>query len=62
MVLDQEDAHAATVAYAPNFLAQLLDLLVVEAGGRLVEQEEQGIARQRPRQFDPLLRREGEAR
>ncbi len=42
--------------------AQPVDLLVVEAARRLVEQQELGLARERAGQLDALLRGEGEVR
>ena len=40
--------------------AQRVDLLVIEAGRRLVEQQQFGLARERAGEFDALLGAEGQ--
>ena len=61
VVLDQQDGHAALVPDGPDQPGQRPDLLVVEPRRRLVEQEEPGLAGQRPGELDALERAEGEA-
>ena len=55
MVLDEEHRQRVIVAHAQDEVAELLDLLVVEAAGRLVEQEQARLRGERPRDLDPLL-------
>ena len=43
------------VAKPQDEVAELRHLLVVEAAGRLVEQEQAGLRRERPGDLDPLL-------
>jgi hypothetical protein len=42
--------------------AERVDLVVVEARGGLVEQQQLGVGRQRPGEFDALLGAEGQVR
>ena len=48
-MLDQQHADAAPVADRLDLGAQRVDLLMVEAGGRLVEQQQLRLDRQRAR-------------
>src|SRR5437763_9379439 len=52
VVLDHEDADAALGEEVGEEMAEGLALLDVEAGGRLVEEEDPGAAGQGPGQFD----------
>ena len=54
-MLDQQHGDAAAVADRLDLAAQAIDFLVIEAAGRLVEQQQPRLARQRARQFDALL-------
>ena len=56
MVLDQQHGQVELVADPPDELAELVDLAVGEAGGRLVEHQQLGLARQGPGQLDALER------
>ena len=60
-MLDQQHRDAALVADAADELAELVDLVVIEAAGRLVEQQQLRLGRERARQLDALLRAEGQA-
>ena len=62
VVLHEQDGQLELVAQAADECAQALDLLVVQAAGGLVEQEQPGPGGERPRQLDPLERAEGQAR
>ena len=55
MVLDQQHGDVALVADAADQLAEHVDLLVVEAAGRLVEQQQLRLGRERARELDALL-------
>ena len=55
MVLDEQDRERPLVAQPHDEVAELLDLLVVEPAGRLVEQQERGLRHQRARDLDALL-------
>ena len=59
MVLDQEQREVEVVAQAADQRPQLLDLLVVEAARRLVEQEQLRAGGERTGELDPLLRAVG---
>ena len=61
MVLDEQDREREVVAQAADEVAELLDLLVVQPARRLVEEEELRPRDERPRELDPLQRREREA-
>ena len=61
-MLDQQHGDAAAVADRLDLAAQAIDLLVIEAAGRLVEQQQLRLAGQRARQFDALLRAERQSR
>ena len=54
-MLDQQHGDVALVADAADQVAEHMDFLVVEAAGRLVEQQDLGLGRQRARQLDALL-------
>ena len=60
VVLDQQDRQLALVAQLPHELRELRRLLRVHAGGRLVEQQQLGLGRQRPRDLHPALVAVGE--
>ena len=62
MVLDEQDGEPELVADPPDGLAELVDLAVGQARGRLVEQQEPGLGGQRPRQLQALERAERQAR
>src|SRR5690348_12873649 len=57
-MLDQQHRDIALVADAADQPAELLDLVMVEAPGGLVQQQEFGIGGKRARQLDPLLNAE----
>ena len=57
-MLDQQDGDVALVADAADQLAEPVDFVVVEAAGRLVEQQELRPRRQRARKLDALLQAE----
>ena len=61
MVLDQQHGHVLDIAHAPDLAAQHVDLVVIEAGRRLVEQQQLGAAGKRARQLDALADRERQA-
>ena len=56
MVLDEEDRQLEVLAHAPDRIGELGDLLVAQPACWLVEQEELGLRRERPRRLDPLQR------
>src|SRR5262249_60211936 len=56
----EEDGEMKSVAAPADLLAQLLDLLVVEAAGRFVEEQQSGLGRERARQLHPFLDGVGE--
>jgi len=60
-MFDKQDGDLAVVAYPADQIAERMDLLVVEAAGRLVEQQDLRIGRERARQFDALLGAERQA-
>ena len=60
-MLDQQHGHVLRVAHAADLAAQHVDLVVVEAGGRLVEQQQLGAAGQRAGQLDALAHGERQA-
>ena len=55
VVLDEEDRELELVADPAHELAELADLLVVQAAGRLVEQEQSRLRDERACELDPLL-------
>ena len=57
-MLDQQHGHVLDVADAADLALQDLDLIVVQAGRRLVEQQQLGAGGQRARQLDTLADRE----
>ena len=57
-MLDQQDGDAALVADAADQLAEPVDLVVIEAAGRLVEQQQLRLGGERARELDALLRAE----
>ena len=59
-MLDQQHRHVLDVAHAPDLPAQHVDLVVVEARGRLVEQQQLGAAGERAGELDALAHREGQ--
>src|SRR5262249_21457557 len=54
VVLDQQDRHAALVSDGPDDPDERLDLRVVQPRRRLVEQDEPGLAGERPGELDAL--------
>ena len=58
VVLDEEHGEVEVVAHLRDERAELRDLLVVEAAGRLVEQQEPRLGRERARELDALQRPE----
>jgi len=56
VVLDEEDRQLALVAQPPDQADELVDLLVVEAAGGLVEQQQARPAGERSRELDALQR------
>ncbi len=54
-MFDQQHRDVALVADAADQVAQDVHFLVVEAAGRLVEQQDLGFRRQRAAEFDALL-------
>ncbi len=60
-MLDQEDGDVALVANPADQVAEHMDFLVVEAAGRLVEQQDLRFGGQRARQFDAFLGAERQA-
>ncbi len=56
VVLDQQHGEAELVAHRADDLAELVDLAVGQPGGRLVEEQQLGVAGQRPGQLDALER------
>ena len=61
MVLHDEDGQAVAVPDGRDEPGEGIDFLVVEAGGRLVEEKEPGPAGEGSRELDALERAEGEA-
>ena len=57
-MLDEQDRDAAPVANGADFLAERIDLLVIEPGGRLVEQKQLRPDRERAGELDPLAHAE----
>ena len=57
-MLDQQDGDVRGRRGCADQLAEPWDLLVIEAAGRLVEQEQLRLGGERARQLDPLLRAE----
>jgi hypothetical protein len=57
VVLDQEHRQLEAVSRARDERAELIDLLVAEATGRLVEQKQARRRDERARKLDPLPRR-----
>ncbi len=57
-MLDQQNGDVLGIADALDLALQDLDLVVVQAGRRLVEQQQLGARRQRAGKFDPLADRE----
>jgi hypothetical protein len=55
LMLDQEHGHLALVADVVDQIAKHIDFLVIEAAGRLVEQQDLRIGRERSRQLDAFL-------
>ena len=55
VVLDQHDGVAAVAMQAPDQLRDLVGLLVAHAGGRLVEQQQMRLQRQRHRDLGGAL-------
>ena len=60
-MFDQQHGHLALVADPADQVAEHVDFLVVEAAGRLVEQQDLRIGRQRARQLDAFLGAERQA-
>jgi hypothetical protein len=58
VVLDEEDGQLERAPHPPDQRPELLDFLVVQSAGRLVEQEQAGAGGERPRQLDALHRSE----
>src|SRR5450432_76985 len=58
VMLDEEHRQAELGADAAQEHHQRLDFLVIEAAGRLVEQQQLGLARERAAELDALLRAE----
>src|SRR5262245_48644109 len=58
VVLDEQDAHAPVGSNGLENAAERGDLLVIEAAGGLVDEEELGTPRQRPGELDALERAE----
>src|SRR4249919_2611391 len=54
VVLDEQDRERVVGAQPPDQLPELADLLVVQAAGRLVEQEQARLRDERTRDLDPL--------
>src|SRR5712691_6935646 len=59
VVLDQRDGGPELAVDVEDEAAHVLFLLDVHAGHGLVEQQEHGLGRQRPRELDPLLQAVG---
>ena len=62
VVLDEQDRDAELVAQALHEAREVRGLLRVHPGGRLVEQQQLGLGRQRPRDLDAALVAVGEVR
>src|SRR5262245_40878358 len=62
VVLDEEDREVVLLADPSDQAGELPDLLVVQAAGRLVEEQQPRLGDERPRELDPLLRPERQAR
>jgi hypothetical protein len=60
VVLDQEDRQAEVVAELAHEVGELVGLLRVHAGGRLVEQQQRRVRRQRAGDLDAALVAVGE--
>ena len=58
MVLDQQQVRSKSALTRRSRRAELLDLLVVQAAGRLVEQQEPRARHERARELDSLQRAE----
>jgi hypothetical protein len=61
VMLDQQHGDAAVFANPANEIAEHMDLFVVEAASRLIEQKDLRLGGQRPGQFDAFLRAERQA-
>ena len=61
VMLDQQHGDIAVVANPADQVAEDVDFLMVEAAGRLVEQQYLGLRGKRPRQLDALLGAERQA-
>jgi hypothetical protein len=61
VVFDQQHRDVALVADAADQVAQDVHFLVVEAAGRLVEQQDLGFGRERTRQLHAFLGTEGQS-
>ena len=61
VVLDEEHGEGEGGPDPPDQRSKLLDLLVAQASGRLVEQEQAGARGERPGELEPLHRPERKA-
>ena len=62
VMLDQEHGDAQLVADRADESAELRHLVVIEAAGGLIEQQELRLRGERARELDALARRKGQAR
>ncbi len=61
-MLDQQHRNFTVIADFADQIAEHVDFLVIEAAGRLVEQQDLGVCGQSARQFDALLGAERQSR